>query len=112
MKKLIFLFFLILALYFLSDKISGLKSKYDSLIFGNDNKSEVVDKNQENQETNVEKRKSKDEEKKYEEKANQELDKIMGVEEKKKEEKPSFIEKIENYIKIIRDIIVNIWRKE
>lgn len=111
MKKLIFLFFLVLALYFLSDKISNLQSKYNSIIFGENKESQVFDKKEENQNVNIEKLKSKNEEKKYEEKANQEINEILGIEEKKRKE-PSFIEKIEEYIKIIKEKFVNIWRKE
>lgn len=90
MKKLIFLFFLILAVYLLSDKISYLQSKYISIVFGENEKIQTVEKKEENQEnsTNIEKTKSKD------------------------EEKTSFIEKLEENIKIIKEKILNLWRKE
>ncbi|ACD67355.1 MAG TPA: hypothetical protein DEA57_06705 [Sulfurihydrogenibium sp.] len=123
MKKWLIILILIAIGYYVSQNVRKWQEKYHSVVFEeSNNKSneenpsityktsidklkslKEEDKNQ-SETSNVNEEKPKDKDKEAEKKAEEEIKKLVGVQPPKKEE--SFIEKVENFIKMIKEKIV------
>jgi hypothetical protein len=122
MKKWLIILILIGIGYYVSQNVRKWQEKYHSVVFEESNnksneenpsityktsidklKSLKEDKNQ-SENSNVNEEKPKDKDKEAEKKAEEEIKKLVGVQPPKKEE--SFIEKVENFIKMIKEKIV------
>jgi FtsZ-interacting cell division protein ZipA len=121
MKKWLIILILIAIGYYVSQNVGKWKEKYHSVVFEDNNKSneenpsssyktsidklkslKEEDKNQ-SETSNVNEEKPKDKDKEAEKKAEEEIRKLVGIQPPKKEE--SFIEKVENFIKMIKEKI-------
>jgi len=122
MKKWLIILILIAIGYYVSQNVGKWQEKYHSVVFEeNNNKTnkenpsssyktsidkvkslKEEDKNQ-SETSNVNEEKPKDKDKEAEKKAEEEIKKLVGVQSPKKEE--SFIEKVENFLNMIKDKI-------
>jgi pyruvate/2-oxoacid:ferredoxin oxidoreductase beta subunit len=121
MKKWLIILILIVIGYYVSQNAGKWKEKFHSVVFEENNKTneenpsssyktsidklkslKEEDKNQ-SETSNVNEEKPKDKEKETEKKAEEEIRKLVGVQPPEKEE--SFIEKVEKFIKMIKEKI-------